>query len=185
MNIPIVNRQKDLITKMIDESNLNENFIEIGCGDGHNLEKFSIMGMKGTGIDFSEEAIKIGKEKKLKNIQIKEGDLFEIEEKNVGLVFLLFVLEHILNDNAALQKINSIQRIGGYLILSVPAHKKSYSMQDKLAGHFRRYNKSDLINILHKSGYEIEVIWSFGFPICNIYTYLYNTLLFFTIRNCQ
>lgn len=179
MNIPIVNRQMDLIKKMLNEIDPKGEFIEIGCGEGHNLEKFSEIGLKGIGFDFSNDAIDIAKQKQLKNIQVRGGDLFKINENNKDIVFLLFVLEHIKDDCVALVKINSFLKNGGYFILSLPAHSRTYSLQDKLAGHYRRYDKTDIIKKLNDSGFETKVFWSFGFPISNAYTKMYNILLSF------
>lgn len=183
MNVPIVNRQMDLVKVILSEISPRGNFIELGCGEGHNLETFSEIGLKGIGFDFSSDAISIAKQKRLKNIQIKKGDLFKVNEENRDIVFLLFVLEHIWDDCAALVKINSFLKEGGFLILSLPAHSRAYSLQDKLAGHYRRYDKTDIIKKLNESGFEINIFWSFGFPISNIYTRLYNILLSFSKTN--
>lgn len=183
MNIPIVNRQMDLVKAMINKIDLRRYFIEIGCGEGHNLEILSEIGMKGIGFDFSDDAIDIAKQKKLKNIQVKKGDLFELNEKNKDIVLLLFVLEHIKDDYLALAKINSFLKNGGYFILSLPAHSKAYSFQDKLAGHYRRYDRKDILQKLHNSGFEEQIFWSFGFPVSNMYTKMYNILLSFSKEN--
>jgi hypothetical protein len=59
----------------------------------------------------------------------------------------------------------------------VPAHEKLYSGQDKLAGHYRRYNRETIIKKLEKSGFRVEIIQCFGFPVANLYTKLYNFYL--------
>jgi SAM-dependent methyltransferase len=177
MNVPIVNRQMDLIKMILKEKDVRGEFLEIGCGEGHNLELFSQIGMKGVGIDFSDDAIEIAMQKNITNVQVRKGDLFTLEENNRDIVFLLFVLEHIREDEIALKKILSVLKPGGSLIFSLPAHSQSYGLQDKLAGHYRRYDKPEVIRMLHYAGFEDTVFWSFGFPVSNIYTKLYNMIL--------
>ena len=58
----IVKRQSDLLKKLIKEANAKE-FIEVGCGEGHNLDLLSDMGMKGIGIDVSGGAIPLQRRK--------------------------------------------------------------------------------------------------------------------------
>lgn len=153
----------------------------MGCGEGHILEVLTKMGFKGIGIDFSKEAIRLARKKKLNNIELIYADILSLElKRKVDLVLLLFVLEHIENDILVLRKINSFLKIGGYLIISVPAHSKLYSYQDRLVGHYRRYDKEEILEKLSKSGFRIKKFLSFGFPVSNIYILIYNLFLSFT-----
>jgi ubiquinone/menaquinone biosynthesis C-methylase UbiE len=56
----------------------------------------------------------------------------------------LDVLEHIKDDKSAIKEISRILKKDGILIITVP-HKKAYfSQQDKIIGHHRRYELSEL-----------------------------------------
>lgn len=65
----IVKRQSDLLKKLIKEANAKE-FIEVGCGEGHNLDLLSDMGLKGIGIDVSGGGYSIAKKENIKNVQL-------------------------------------------------------------------------------------------------------------------
>jgi len=183
MNVPIVNRQADLLKKLIKDAGTHTEFIEIGCGEGHNLHVLSRMGLEGTGIDFSDEAIRLAKKRKMKNVSLVRSNLYDVKIKNKDLVLLLFVLEHIEDDKRALEKINSVLKLGGHLIISVPAHSKSYSFQDRLAGHYRRYDKKGIVRKLNNAGFRVRKHLSFGFPVSNIYAFIYNSALLFYKHN--
>jgi SAM-dependent methyltransferase len=183
MNVPIINRQNKLTIKFLRKIPFPNNFIEIGCGEGINLELYSKLGLKGKGIDISDKAIKLAKSKQLENIDVERKSVYDIFDGKYDLCFCNMVLEHLKDDDLALEKINSLLNVNGYLILSVPAHSNKYSLGDKLSGHFRRYNKIDLLNRLRKSDFEIEKFWNFGFPISNIYYKIYN--IFLKLSKCN
>jgi 2-polyprenyl-3-methyl-5-hydroxy-6-metoxy-1,4-benzoquinol methylase len=54
------------------------------------------------------------------------------------------VLEHIENDEFALQELRKLLKKGGILIVLVPCHKFLYNVIDRSIGHYRRYTKKDL-----------------------------------------
>jgi hypothetical protein len=53
----------------------------------------------------------------------------------------------------------------GYFLISVPARQSLFSEDDTFHGHFRRYEKKDLIDKLEKTGFKIELFWTYNpFP---------------------
>jgi hypothetical protein len=84
-------------------------------------------------------------------------DLEKIEGK-VGGVFSSNVLEHIQDDEAALLDICKVMDEGAPLLLYLPAFMCLFSGLDKSVGHFRRYEKSDLILKLEKSGFKVTKV---------------------------
>ena len=70
-------------------------------------------------------------------------------------VFYVNVLEHIEDDKRELQYAKESLKKGGYLCLFVPALNFLYSDLDKKVGHFRRYHKTSLINLVKSSGFDI------------------------------
>lgn len=65
------------------------------------------------------------------------------------------VLEHIEDDAAAVVAMRRILApTAGRLFLLVPAHPLLYGTPDELAGHFRRYRRRDLRNLLTAAGFH-------------------------------
>jgi SAM-dependent methyltransferase len=177
MNILIVKRQQDLIKSFIEKKQLCCEMVELGCGDGSNLESFSQVHLKGQGYDISEVALEIARNKKINGFTALNGDLFNLDIAGKDLVLLLLTLEHLEDDISALRKINSYLKKEGWFILSVPAHSKAYSYQDKIAGHYRRYDADPLRKLLTENGFSIRERVSLGFPLSNIVTSCYNFFL--------
>jgi len=82
----------------------------------------------------------------------------------INSVVAINILEHLENDNLALENINKTLTKNGCLILIVPAHKKLYGTLDKKLGHLRRYQKPLLIKKLKKAGFNIEKIYYLNAP---------------------
>ncbi len=70
-------------------------------------------------------------------------------------VCMVNVLEHIEDDEMALQVLNRIIGGGGHLCVFVPAMPFLYSKFDESIGHFRRYTKPELIGKFEAAGFEI------------------------------
>jgi SAM-dependent methyltransferase len=83
------------------------------------------------------------------------------------LVLAFEVLEHIEDEQAALQRFGARIRPGGHLLLSVPAHHRRWGPHDVWAGHVRRYEREELAARLREAGLAVEFVWSYGFPLAN------------------
>jgi hypothetical protein len=50
-------------------------------------------------------------------------------------------------------------------MLSVPAHQHRYAAADKLAGHFRRYDREPMTELLQQAGFTDVLIREYGVPL--------------------
>lgn len=84
------------------------------------------------------------------------------------------VLEHIEDDLEMLKKLFRAIETNGKLVVYVPAHPILFSNFDYSVGHFRRYKKNDLVEIVKNAGFSIEkcnYVDSFGFLLALIFKY--------------
>ena len=86
------------------------------------------------------------------NFENRKNDLEDFFDS----VLFINVLEHIENDKFALKSANQILSSKGKLVIFVPALSWLYSSFDTSIGHFRRYHKKNLVNLVHESGFKIE-----------------------------
>lgn len=70
-------------------------------------------------------------------------------------VFSLNVIEHIENDHLALQNASYLLKKGGNLVILVPAFPALYNQFDTSLGHFRRYTRKSLKNVMEIQNLEI------------------------------
>ncbi len=96
----------------------------------------------------------------LRNIIREKGlncfdDLSQINEK-YDFVYSSNVLEHIPDDLDVLRKLNKIINNGGHLAIYVPAFNYLYNKVDASVGHYRRYERSELIEKIKIAGFSIK-----------------------------
>ncbi len=70
-------------------------------------------------------------------------------------VFALNVVEHIEDDNRAIQNCRYLLKEGGNIIILVPAYRSLYNGFDENLGHFKRYTKKTIEALLSKNNFSI------------------------------
>lgn len=141
---------------------------EIGCGAGAFLHDLSGMGFDVTGVETSEEARALAvalREAQSGSWPIHD-DIVRLEGA-FDVIAAFDVLEHIEDDAAFLESLRRFAKPGALLCVSVPAHRRWWGPGDVWAGHFRRYDREDLIQLIERAGWSVERIVPYGFPIAS------------------
>jgi SAM-dependent methyltransferase len=73
-------------------------------------------------------------------------------------VLCVNVLEHVRDDLTALRGLLSILPEHGRLLLLVPACPRLYNRLDRLAGHFRRYDRTALSTLINAAGGRAQML---------------------------
>ena len=135
--------------------------LDIGCGTGATLEQLKGLG-EVWGIEKDKLAVDYCRQK-LPKANITQG-IFpeEVPAEKFDLVTILDVLEHIADDEKALQKASEILKPAGVLIVTVPAYKFIWSSHDQVNQHYRRYTLIELKQKLKKTGLRIKKISYFN-----------------------
>ncbi len=130
-----------------------KNVLDFGSGYGDfcnflNDKNFNVSGFEPNELAF----------KKSLNYGFEVFNNYEKIIKKYNTITSINVLEHIEDDNAALQQIKSLMNNDSRLILYLPASMKIWSQMDVDANHFRRYTKKDISEKLVNSGFIVESI---------------------------
>ena len=132
----------------------NVNLLEFGAGIGTLATLFkTIKGIKPKCLEIDPS---------LKHILVDRGfkcydNIQQINELFDG-VYTSNVLEHIEDDVDALQQIRSVMKPQSNLVVYVPAFQCLYSSWDNSVGHYRRYNKKELLFKLDFAGFDVTKI---------------------------
>jgi len=150
---------------------LKGDILEIGSGLGtysrHIISDFP--NSKITLTDISDQYVQnLKNEFSDKNISVSKLDLNNHEDfKNIGYgkfdsIIAINVLEHVKNDEYALEELFKMLKTNGTLLLLVPANKFLYNVIDKSIGHWRRYTKNELKEKVQNKNFQIKKIYSFN-----------------------
>lgn len=95
------------------------NFLDVGCGEGYSLIEAEKRGWKAYGNDITDNRISQAKKD---SIIFNSGTLTDVDypENFFDVVYVDSVLEHIVNPDDYLFKINKILRKGGMVYIGVP-----------------------------------------------------------------
>jgi len=149
----------------------NSFFLEVGTGNGEFLKYIISYNYKGELIDNSDVVVNFlnSQKEKLKGITIKKGDILNYRTKRkYDVVFCFEVLEHIKNYDLAIKNISCLLKPGGLFFFSVPAHQREWSIRDEAQGHYRRFERKDLVDKLQTNHYKIVRILNYGFPFLTL-----------------
>lgn len=151
-------------------------FAEVGAGSGNITEKIKDICNELTVIDIQRPGLVAARDKGI-------NDLYQMNiNRNVfkdhfDAVGVFDVLEHLRDDDLALQNIYTMLKSKGKLFISVPAFPFLWNKRDVIENHQRRYSMDELKNILTTNGFRIiESRYFFFsiFPLLTLRTIIWN-----------
>lgn len=145
--------------------------LDVGCGSGENLAALAASGpYELTGTDISQEALRAAHQR-VPSAQFRCLDAErETLSQRFDLVISVQVLEHLVDDLAALR--NMAQMTQRYLFISTMQGRMRPS--EAAIGHIRNYSPIELRRKLEAVGLEVVEISGWGFPF---YSPLYRTVV--------
>ncbi len=169
--MPRYKLRKDLVKRVLSKEALSgKTCLELGYGAGDMLLLYASLGLEAFGWDISELAFQNAGSRILKYPALKDRIhlLRDREEMKVGRYDYLLafeVLEHIQDDLSCLLGWFELLKDNGKLLISVPAHRNSWGNSDVAAGHYRRYERTGIVNLLREAGFSVGLIWNYAYPI--------------------
>lgn len=154
--------RRNLIHVMLDKYKIPrfENALDIGCGTGGNMAYLANFCDKITGIDLSEIAVKLGREKR-PSCNFIHGDannldsFFESEAFDLVTIFNVLYHKWISGEVVMLQKIHSVLKPHGYLFITEPAFMHLWREHDIIDMGKKRYTENEIKLLLINQGFKI------------------------------
>lgn len=140
--------------------------LEIGCASGQYLEQMQRSGWTVEGIEFSDDAAQRARSR---GLAVRTGTVEQADApvQPVDVVAAWMVLEHLHEPVAALAKIRTWVKPGGYLVASVPDAgswlrgwfgSRWYALH--LPNHLYHYSPQTMALVLRRAGWELQqVTW--------------------------
>jgi SAM-dependent methyltransferase len=129
--------------------------LDIGCGTGSNLRLLRAEGLSVIGLDNSLYALSLAKMNSRFSLVNGDVNMLPIRPESVGLIIAMDIFEHLDNDQNGIRQCFQALKRGGILILTVPAFKWLWGIQDLVTQHKRRYMKKEILNLLTLEGFEL------------------------------
>jgi len=143
---------------------IDARFLDLGTGTGSNLRMLRQGGYRNViGVDLDPLAIRYCLTKGFTSLLLAEATRLPFAEGQFDVVLATDTVEHIEDDQKALQEIHRVLAPGGHVIISVPAFPSLWGLQDDVAQHKRRYRTADLTQKIRSSGLQIRRSYYFNF----------------------
>ena len=143
---------------------LKDSVLEVGAGIGQfTAELLSVPGVKN--IHAVEPDSKFYSRLLDQNLKIQStcGTVEDLDpQSKYDAIVSVNVLEHIEKHSEELKRYHACMRAEGYLCLFVPACPFIYAPIDKHFGHFRRYTRRELREVLEGAGFRIVKLYYFN-----------------------
>lgn len=150
--------------------------LNIGIATGASstmLEKFG----KVTSSEFDKETCAFVRENL--GIEVIEASITDLPfaSETFDLVCAFDVIEHVENDQLAMQEMYRVCKTSGHVAITVPADMALWSEHDIINHHYRRYTKSQLLNVHKNAGFKVVFVSyfnSFLYPFIRVARWLKN-----------
>jgi SAM-dependent methyltransferase len=137
---------------------LTGRILDIGSGTGNHLQELADRELVSLDIDPDVIAELQQRYAHRTSWRFVQTDICETESvealglRSFDTVFSSNVLEHIPDDRLALRNAVRLLREGGRVVLLLPAHAALHGSMDRLAGHFRRYDRASVTALFEQAG---------------------------------
>jgi ubiquinone/menaquinone biosynthesis C-methylase UbiE len=158
---------------------------DLGCGTGANMEALEAKGYTVHGVDISDTALAFCKQRGLKQAAKGTATALSLATHSVDVVLLIDLLCMLTKEEiaAAIWEASRILKPGGFLIVNEPAFQWLRSQHDIRTHMKKRFNKTELISLFRKQGFEVEYATHrvcFLFPLVAFVKLIKKLTFFFT-----
>lgn len=150
---------------------LGTRLLEVGCGVGGILAQLGPRELV-VGADVEPDIVEFtrarfaghaGYEFAVLDISaLSSSDREALSKHRFDTILSINVLEHVKDDVAAVAAMTEVLVPGGRVLVLVPAHPALYGAYDKMEGHFRRYTKKGLRELISRRGLTVERLYRFN-----------------------
>lgn len=142
--------------------------LDAGCGTGAILKRLGNP-EKNVGIDLAPEALAFCRERGLNNVRQADICALPFADASFDAVICSSVLYHqwVGDVEGALREMHRVLRLGGVLLINVPAFRFLHSPHDEAVMTARRFRKAEVRELLRKQNFKIRRLtyWTtFLFP---------------------
>lgn len=146
-------RYNDFLVTLIRKFASGETTLDHGAGAGTFARRLASTGLK---VLCMEPDKRLREELAASGFEVA-ATLAEIEEETLDYAYTLNVLEHINDDGEAIAALYRCLKPGGRIFVYVPAFEVLFSQMDAHVGHFRRYRRKSMAQLVSSAGFTVSI----------------------------
>lgn len=131
--------------------------LDVGCGPGIVVDHLRRSGIDCQGVELGHPEVCPGLDEFVA-VDLQATQLPLETRRRVETILLLDVLEHIESPAAFIQELRQAFEHLEYIVITVPARMELWSNYDEFFGHFLRYDKSSVLDLARRSGFNVMTL---------------------------
>ncbi|MBK7619118.1 MAG: class I SAM-dependent methyltransferase [Flavobacteriales bacterium] len=167
--------RNNIIAGSVKQHSPDTTFFDIGGGNGFVAKRLQDEGIQTILVEPGKTGAFNAKKRGIENVLCSTLDDAEFLDQSIDSIGLFDVVEHIEDDRSFLKNIHKYMKNDGFVYITVPAFNFLWSDEDDDAGHFRRYSRAQMENLLKDLGFKI-VLSTYIFSILPIPVFLFRSL---------
>lgn len=149
-----VNYNAFLLGLITAHATLQDDILDFGAGTGLLAQPLSAAGYRVTCVEPDNEL-----RARLRAARCAaHASLDTLPQQYFDVIYTFNVVEHIADDANAVAALAARLKPGGRLLVYVPAFQLLYGSMDRQVGHFRRYRKAGLRQLLASAGLAVNSV---------------------------
>lgn len=152
--------------------------LDVGCGTGATT-RFLMRYGEAIGIDLSEKALRFCRNRGLSYLCQGDALALPFSQDSFDILSALDLIEHLEDDRAALKEFWRVLKVGGMVVLFVPAFAFLWSDFDRYSGHRRRYRAAEVLAKVEEGGFvvrKLSYVNTVLFPLIWLVRFIRNLL---------
>jgi SAM-dependent methyltransferase len=131
--------------KFLKEKKFDDLILDIGCGNGRDVNVFEENNFKSLGVDYKKEEIDLCRKNFPKlRFEIQNAENLKIKNNSVGAVFMINVI-HYLNEKKSLDEVYRILKNGGYFFIHF-----NIQIEDKNGKIDYKHDEKDIFELISR-----------------------------------
>jgi len=135
--------------------------IDIGAAGGGNTRVLRQHGWDAVALEYGADGAEVAHGRGLATIR-GDATRLPLADASLDLVVAFDLLEHLVDDDAAVAEVRRVLKPTGTYLVAVPADPRLWSDHDEAVDHVRRYTREGLVDLLDRGGFEVTDVRSWN-----------------------
>ncbi|GAA2742505.1 hypothetical protein GCM10009868_12740 [Terrabacter aerolatus] len=135
--------------------------LDIGAAGGGNTRVLRQHGWDAVALEYGADGAEVAHGRGLATVR-GDATRLPLADASLDLVMAFDLLEHLVDDDAAVAEVHRVLKPTGTYLVAVPADPRLWSDHDEAVDHVRRYTREGLVSLLERGGFEVTDVRSWN-----------------------